>query len=174
MGCLMLSGHAGGRYDGLMKAAWQQAAVTSVPPPAAVGLTLNADRLTLLASTPKAKAASVIPYLSQVAATACPPHPTAVHTMKACLLPVLALHVMCKCAGFQTEPYAGVTSGCAFACCSRPCNRLNGNFQTWSFGQATRPELHRFCCQPCNISQASIPADTTTCSYCWTVSSCMQ
>ena len=49
-----------------MKAAWQQAAVTSSPPPAAVGLTLNADRLTLLASTPKAKTPSVIPYLSQV------------------------------------------------------------------------------------------------------------
>ncbi len=57
--------HAGGRYDGLMKAVWQQAGVTSSPPPAAVGLTLNADRLTLLASAPKAKAPSAIPYLSQ-------------------------------------------------------------------------------------------------------------
>ena len=55
----------GGRYDGLMKAVWQQAAVTSFPPPAAVGLTLNADRLTLLASAPKAKAPPAIPYLSQ-------------------------------------------------------------------------------------------------------------
>lgn len=69
---------AGGRYDGLMKAAWQQAAVTSSPPPAAVGLTLNADRLTLLASTPKAKTPSVIPYLSQVPAASfalCVPPP---------------------------------------------------------------------------------------------------
>ncbi len=57
--------HAGGRYDGLMKAVWQQAGVTSSAPPAAVGLTLNADRLTLLASAPKAKAPSAIPYLSQ-------------------------------------------------------------------------------------------------------------
>ena len=56
-----------------MKAAWQQAAVTSWPPPAAVGLTLNADRLTLLASTPKAKTPSVIPCLSQVTAAAPPP-----------------------------------------------------------------------------------------------------
>ena len=48
-----------------MKAVWQQAGVTSSPPPAAVGLTLNADRLTLLASAPKAKAPSAIPYLSQ-------------------------------------------------------------------------------------------------------------
>jgi len=53
-----------------MKAVWQQAGVTSSPPPAAVGLTLNADRLTLLASAPKAKAPSAIPYLSQ----ASPPH----------------------------------------------------------------------------------------------------
>ncbi len=66
----MVGAHAGGRYDGLMKAVWQQAAVTSCPPPAAVGLTLNADRLTLLASAPKAKAPSAIPYLSQ----ARPPH----------------------------------------------------------------------------------------------------
>lgn len=87
---------AGGRYDGLMKAAWQQAAVTSVPPPAAVGLTLNADRLTLLASTPKAKAASVIPHLSQVAAAACPPHSTAVQTMKAPVLPAGDLHMDMK------------------------------------------------------------------------------
>ena len=78
----MLSGFAGGRYDGLMKAAWQQAAVTSCPPPAAVGLTLNADRLTLLASTPKAKAASVIPYLSQVPAAACLPYTIAVVSPK--------------------------------------------------------------------------------------------
>lgn len=68
-----LVGLAGGRYDGLLKAAWQQAAVTSSPPPAAVGLTLNAERLTLLASTPKAKTPSVIPYLSQVAAAVPPP-----------------------------------------------------------------------------------------------------
>ena len=61
----MVGTHAGGRYDGLMKAVWQQAGMTSSPPPAAVGLTLNADRLTLLASAPKAKAPSAIPYLSQ-------------------------------------------------------------------------------------------------------------
>ncbi|KAL0052345.1 hypothetical protein WJX82_000639 [Trebouxia sp. C0006] len=61
----------GGRYDGLMKAVWQQAGVTSSPPPAAVGLTLNADRLTLLASAPKAKAPSAIPYLSQADVLVC-------------------------------------------------------------------------------------------------------
>lgn len=68
---LKYGGCAGGRYDGLMKAVWQQAAVTSSPPPAAVGLTLNADRLTLLASAPKAKAPSLIPYLSQASPHAC-------------------------------------------------------------------------------------------------------
>lgn len=72
---------AGGRYDGLMKAVWQQAAVTSSPPPAAVGLTLNADRLTLLASAPKAKAPSAIPYLSQ----ARPPFPSPSHFNAACM-----------------------------------------------------------------------------------------
>ena len=69
--CLLESLHkhavyAGGRYDGLLKAAWQQAGLTSSPPPAAVGLTLNADRLTLLASAPKAKGPPTIPHLSQV------------------------------------------------------------------------------------------------------------
>ena len=74
--CVISMGEAraGGRYDGLMKAVWQHAGVTSSPPPAAVGLTLNADRLTLQASAPKAKAPSAIPYLSQ-ASPRPPPSP---------------------------------------------------------------------------------------------------
>ena len=48
-----------------MKAVWQQAGVTSTPPPAAVGLTINAERLILLASASKARPPPLTPYLSQ-------------------------------------------------------------------------------------------------------------
>lgn len=63
---------AGGRYDGLMKAVWQAAGVASSPPPSAAGLTVNADRLVLLASARKTKPLSSLPLHSQVG-TACSP-----------------------------------------------------------------------------------------------------
>lgn len=49
-----------------MKAVWQTAGVSSSPPPSAAGLTVNADRLVLLASTRKTKGLPGLPLQSQV------------------------------------------------------------------------------------------------------------